>query len=64
MNLSLSFALFGKFWAFILRGPCKAKFYFEWRKGGNFGKFGGFCILLIVRVLAGFYFSLKIFFGE
>ena len=39
MNLSLSFALFEKFKAFILRGPWKTEFYFEWRKGGKFGGF-------------------------
>ena len=61
MNLSLSFALFEKFKAFILRGPWKTKFYFEWRKGGNFGKFEEFCILLIIRVLGGFYFPENIF---
>ena len=61
MNLSLSFALFEKFKAFILRGLWKTKFYFEWRKGGNFGKFEEFCILLIIRVLGGFYFPENIF---
>ena len=49
---------------FILRGLWKTKFYFEWGKGGNFGEFGEFCILLIIRVLGRFCFSLKIFFGK
>ena len=61
MNLLLSFALFEKFKAFILRGPWNTEFYFEWRKGGNFGEFGAFRILLIIRVLDGFYFSLIFF---